>query len=222
MVKIKTSLANKENYGGMKSGPNQWIVMHYTANDGDSDEMNAKYFRDKVVKASANYFVDDDSITCTVPDNWIAYHCGAYKYFHPSCRNYNSIGIEMCDAHRDGIVQATDKTIENAAELAAMLCEKYNIPTSHIIRHYDVTHKICPAYWVKDPDGIVRFRKMVEDNMIKPEQSYMIVNGKEKPVERILYGGQNFVKVRDMVQAMAGVADFEVSNKGNIPVLTME
>jgi len=105
---------------------------------------------------------------------------------------------------------------------AAMLCEKYDIPVDHIIRHYDVTHKICPAYWVKDPGGIVRFRKMVEEFMIKPEKSHIIVDGVKKPVERILYGGVNYVRVRDFVQALAGIHDMEVTSQGNIPVLTSE
>ena len=226
MVPIKSSLANKANFGGKKSAQNAWIVIHYTANDGDSDESNARYFRDNVVKASANYFVDDDSITCTVPDNCIAYHCGASAYFHPSCRNYNSIGIELCDAHRDGVVMATDKTIENAAELTAMLCRKYDIPVDHIIRHYDVTHKLCPAYWVKDPSGFAAFKtrvqNIIEEENQMVEQSYIIVNGIKKPVKRILKAGVNYVNLRDIVQALAGVCDLDVSSKGSIPVLTEE
>ena len=119
--------------------------MHYTANDGDSDESNGRYFQQPLNPvASAHYFVDDDSITQSVPEDFVAYHCGANSYRHPSCRNYNSIGIELCDAKRDGRVMATAKTIDNAADLVAMLCEKYGIPTDHIIRHYDVTGKLCP------------------------------------------------------------------------------
>ena len=222
MVPIKQSLASKENYGGRKFGPNRYIVVHYTANDGDSDDSNAKYFRDNVVKASANYFVDDDSITCTVPPEYIAYHCGAYTYYHPSCRNYNSIGVELCDAHKDGIVMATEKTQANAAELIAMLMRKYNIPIQNVIRHYDVTHKNCPAYWVKDPAGFEKFKKMIQEADEMVEQSYIIVNGVKKPVRRILKDGQNFLNLRDLVKAMAGAADFDVSSQGSIPVLTQE
>lgn len=42
MVPIKTNLANRANYGGTRARNPTWIVMHYTANDGDSDEGNAK------------------------------------------------------------------------------------------------------------------------------------------------------------------------------------
>ena len=223
MVPIRQDLANKANYGGRKSGPNRYIVVHYTANDGDSDESNARYFKDNVVKASANYFVDDDSITCTVPPEYIAYHCGTSgTYFHPYCRNYNSIGVELCDAHRDGIVMATEKTQANAAELIAMLMKKYGIPITNVIRHYDVTHKLCPAYWVKDPAGFEQFKKRIleADEMI--EQSYILVDGKRKPVRRILKDGQNFINLRDLVTALAGPVNIDVGSQGSIPVLTID
>lgn len=216
MVPIKTMLAHRANYGTKRGGDVEWIVMHYTANDGDSDTSNGKYFQNPLNPvASAHFFVDDDSITISVPEDYVAYHCGAYHYTHPFCRNYNSIGIEMCDAKRDGKVMATAKTIANAADLTAMLCEKYNIPVDHIIRHYDVTGKLCPKYWVDDPDGIVRFRKLVKEAGEMVETSRMIVDGKEVPVERILKNGTNYVKIRDVAAALG----LEVGNQGNVAVL---
>lgn len=176
MVPIKTRLANRANYGGKRSARIEWIVMHYTANDGDSDDSNANYFQqnlrvqDKL--ASAHYFVDDDSITRTVPDEYIAYHCGAYTYRHKFCRNTNSIGIEMCDSKKDGRVMATDKTIHNAAELAGLLAKQYGIPIDHIIMHYDVTGKLCPAYWVGN-DGLAKFRARVKAIMDGEEDEDM-------------------------------------------------
>ena len=216
MVPIKTMLAHRANYGTKRGGTIEWLVMHYTANDGDSDTSNGKYFQQPLNPvASAHFFVDDDSITISVPEDYVAFHCGAYHYTHPFCRNYNSIGIEMCDAKRDGKVMATAKTIANAADLAAMLCEKYNIPVDHIIRHYDVTGKLCPKYWVDDPDGIVRFRKLVKEAGEMVETSRMIVDGKEVPVERILKNGTNYVKIRDVAAALG----LEVGNQGNVAVL---
>ena len=83
MVPIKQNLANRQNYGGKRTQKVEWIVMHYTANDGDSDESNAKYFKQPLNPvASAHYFVDDDSITCSVPEDYVAYHCGAQTYKH--------------------------------------------------------------------------------------------------------------------------------------------
>ena len=178
MKPVRTELAHRANYG-VRRGKIEWIVMHYTANDGDSGMSNARYFQKALNPvASAHYFVDDREIVQSVPDEYVAYHCGAYKYRHPFCRNYNSIGIEMCDSKRDGTVKATEQTIRNAAELAAALCERYGLPVSHIIRHYDVMGKKCPAYWVGN-DGLEKFRKQVEEVGEVVEKSYMVVDGKK-------------------------------------------
>lgn len=216
MVQIKTQLAHRSNYGGKRTQTIEWIVMHYTANDGDSDESNGRYFQQPINPvASAHYFVDDDSITQSVPDDYVAYHCGARTYRHPYCRNANSIGVEMCDAKRDGRVMATDQTLQNAAELVYSLCKQYGIPYDHIIRHYDVTGKLCPAYWVKG-DGLAKFRRQVEEVGEVVEKSYMIVDGKKIEVNRILKGGTNYVKVRDIAKAL----DLEVGFQGNIATLS--
>ena len=147
--RIKTNLANRANYGNSRNTANiKFLVIHYTGNDGDTDENNGNYFKNNVIKTSAHYFVDDDSVTQSVPDNYIAYHCGAEgKYKHGTCRNSNSIGIEICDDVKNGKIYPSALTIENALELTKHLMKKYNIPAANVIRHYDVTGKLCPAYW---------------------------------------------------------------------------
>ena len=154
----KTNLANKENYGGKRlTDAIKYIVLHYTANDGDTDENNGKYFANNIVKASAHYFVDDDSVTLSVPVNYIAYAVGGTKYnncsktgggkYYGKCMNANSISIELCDDVKNGTIYPSAKTIENALELTKALMDKYDIPISNVIRHFDVTGKPCPAYW---------------------------------------------------------------------------
>lgn len=147
-MKIKTNLAKRSNYGDKRPlSYIKYIVIHYTGNDGDMDESNGNYFKNNQVGASAHYFVDDDSVTQSVPDDYIAWHCGASKYKHAKCRNTNSIGIEICDDVRNGKIYPSKKTIENVLELTYTLMNKYNVPKENVIRHYDVTGKICPAYW---------------------------------------------------------------------------
>lgn len=147
-MNIKTNIANKGNYGIVRAtSAIKYLVIHYTANDGDTDENNGKYFKNNVVQSSAHYFVDDDSITQSVPDNYVAWHCGAKTYKHKDCRNSNSIGIELCDDVKNGVIYPSAKTIENAIELVEYLMKKYSIPKANVIRHYDVTGKLCPAYW---------------------------------------------------------------------------
>lgn len=147
---FKTNIANKQNYGGVRAlNTIKYLVYHYTGNDGDTDEGNGKHFHNHIVKASAHYFVDDDSVTQSVPDNYIAYSVGGkcQSSHHPLykvCTNSNSISIEMCDCNKNGVVEITDKTLENAIELGEVLMKKYNISIDRVIRHYDVNGKACP------------------------------------------------------------------------------
>ena len=76
-IKAKTLLANRKNYGNKRSlSTIRYIVIHYTANNGDHDENNANYFSKNVVKASAHYFIDDDSYTKSVPLSYVAWSVG--------------------------------------------------------------------------------------------------------------------------------------------------
>ena len=156
---LKTNLANKANYGAKRSTSNiKYIVIHYTSNDGDTDENNGNYFKNNVVSASAHYFVDDDSITQSVPDNYVAWSVGGNKYsncvttgggkFYGKATNNNTLNIEICDDVKNGVVYPSQATIENVIAFTKIKMAEYNIPASNVIRHFDVTGKSCPAYWV--------------------------------------------------------------------------
>lgn len=158
-VKRKTALAHRSNYGGERPlSAIEYIIMHYTANDGDTDEANGKYFQGANRQASAHDFVDDDSITHSVPYNFIAWSVGGQKWsdcaqtgggkLYGIATNANSISIEMCDTVRDGKIMATEKTMENAAMLCRELMDRFNIDIDHVIRHFDVNGKHCPEYFM--------------------------------------------------------------------------
>ena len=67
MKPVRVELAHRANYG-VRRGKIEWIVMHYTANDGDSGMSNARYFQKALNPvASAHYFVDDREIVQSVP-----------------------------------------------------------------------------------------------------------------------------------------------------------
>lgn len=185
--KTKTLLAKRRNYGSKRSTSLiKYLVYHYTANDGDTDEANAKYFHNNVVKASAHRFVDDDSVTISVPDNYVAYHCGGglqgntgHK-FYKICTNTNSIGIEMCDTIRNGKHEVSSKTRANAIALGKEIVKKYGIKKENVIRHYDVTGKNCPAYFVKDEEAWKKFRDEIFETNKKEFKTYLIkVTAKE-------------------------------------------
>lgn len=204
--------AHRANYGGRRQAEIAYIVMHYTANDGDSGLSNARYFQRKLTPpVSAHYFVDDWGVTQTVPDEYVAYHCGAAAYRHPKCRNVNSIGVELCDTRRDGTVGPTEQTLENAAELVRELMERYDVPPERVIRHFDVTGKNCPAYWVREPEGFAAFKKRVTEGAEMVEKSEIILDGRRVPVKRILKNGVNYIKVRDLAAALGLEVGFEGS-----------
>lgn len=132
----------------------KYIVIHYVGALGGA-KANCQYYAGGNRGASAHYFVDfDGSVWQSVEDQNIAWHCGAKSYVHPECRNANSIGIEMCvrnkgslsDTSRDWYFE--DATVSATAELTKELMKKYNISADHVIRHYDVTGKICPNPYV--------------------------------------------------------------------------
>lgn len=136
---IKEQLANSGNYGGSRNASQiRYLVYHYTGNDGDKAANNAAYFQRNIVKASAHYFVDDTTVYLSVPDLKIAWSVGGSKYANADktgggtmygvITNTNSISIEMCDTIRNGVYQASEATLANAAALGRELMEKYHIP----------------------------------------------------------------------------------------------
>ena len=175
-VELKTNLADKSNYGSLR-GAIKYIVIHYTGNDGDTDENNGKYFNGKNRNASAHYFVDDDSITQSVPDNYTAWHCGTKgKYYHSECRNANSIGIEMCDTEKNGVYNLSTKTRNNTIKLIKYLMNKYNIPISNVLRHYDITHKRCPSYFVDNQQDWLNFKKEIQGITLTNTNTNVTIN----------------------------------------------
>lgn len=144
-----------------------YIVIHYTAgktSKAGSAAANARYFAESDAKASADYIVDDSGVVCYNPDikNRYTWHCGGGRLpaslggkLNGICRNSNSIGIEMCSNLEKGYepeancggYTLTEAVIEQTAELTRELMKEYGIPADHVVRHYDVTGKLCPGVY---------------------------------------------------------------------------
>lgn len=144
----------------------KYIVIHYTANNGDTARNNGEYFGREYVGASANYFVDSKEIIQSVLDKHIAWHCGGKleSSHHPLrgiCKNSNSIGVELCSIIQNGKYAFKPETVSLAAELTRYLMGRYNIDIDHVVRHYDVTGKTCPAPFVYREDQWKKFKELL-------------------------------------------------------------
>lgn len=124
----------------------EWIVVHNvgTAPQGEGAAYNnTVYFKSVNRQASAHYFIDDgDVIWQSVELKDGAWSVGD-SWSRNGANNRNSINIEVC-----GNWQFSDKEIENLRWLVQRLMAEYGIPASRVCRHYDVTTKQCPAYYV--------------------------------------------------------------------------
>lgn len=172
---LKEQLAASGNYGGSRNASQiRYLVYHYTGNDGDKAANNAAYFQNNIVKASAHYFVDDTTVYLSVPELKVAWAVGGSKYANADktgggtmygvINNTNSISIEMCDTIRNGVYQASEATLANAAALGRALMKKYGIPIENVYRHFDVTGKHCPSYLV-NAQKWAEFKERLEDDM---------------------------------------------------------
>ena len=167
-MKINFKQSHSGNYAAGRSGPVEYIVIHYTSNQGDTAKNNADYFAREKVGASAHYFCDENEIWQSVKDTDTAWHCGAKTYRHPDCRNANSIGVEICMNDKKGNVR--QGSIATAAELVRYLMQRYGVPVDRVIRHYDVTGKYCPGPMVDDPALWAAFKQSLtqtEDDSVR-------------------------------------------------------
>ena len=178
--------ARAENFRAASRRPSDicYLVIHFTANDGDSAKNNADYFAREAPGASAHFFVDEREIWQSVQEKDIAWHCGTRgMYFHPYCRNANSLGVELCSRKRGEKYYFTPETVKNAQQFVRSLMKRYGIPTENVVRHYDVTHKNCPAPFVEDAGAWQRFKaglmeQAKEDNMTEKQVKQLIKQSK--------------------------------------------
>lgn len=154
---IKKNLVKKNFTDKNDTSRIKYIVIHYFGSLGTAKAVS-DYFKKTDRRVSAHYALDEgETIYQSVEDGDIAWHCGTYgTYYHPTCRNSNSIGIEVRPLKRSTkTMYATDKdwyftaaTLDRLVEFTRFLMDKYNVPLENVVRHYDVTHKICPNPFV--------------------------------------------------------------------------
>ncbi len=148
----------------------EYLVIHYVGAVSTAKN-NASYFKNTYRGASAHYFVDDNEVVQVVEDKNIAWHCGNDVYYS-GARNSNSLSIEMCCYKMsNGNLNVSSDTEARAIELSKELIKKYNIPIENVVRHYDVTHKNCPAPFVTDEEKWNNFKKKLQEESTSEEYS---------------------------------------------------
>ena len=145
-------MASSRNYTKCSSRNIKYIVIHGTGCVAPCKNF-ALNLKNNKCSGSAHYFVGDGEIRQPIDDNNIAWHVGnpknCYRVKMSGVKNSNSIGIEMCETNvKTGNV--THETIELTGQLVRMLMKKYNIPSSRVIRHFDVLSKPCPTGFLTD------------------------------------------------------------------------
>lgn len=151
---VINQLLTPYNYNSGNTSRIKYIVIHYVGALGGA-KANCQWYAGGYRGASAHYYVGfDGEYWQSVRDQDIAWAVGASNYVHPNCRNSNSLSIEMC-VRNNGSQSASSKswyfedaTVKATIELTKYLMKKYNVPASNVIRHYDVTGKICPNPYV--------------------------------------------------------------------------
>ena len=199
-MEIKELLAHVSNYSKGRHTTIKYLVLHYTANNGDTALGNCQYFSGANRNASAHYFVDEKGVYRSVRDMNVAWHCGSMNgYKHKYCRNTNSIGIEMCSRiDSNGKFYIKEKTIANAIELTKFLMEKYDIPVENVIRHYDVTGKMCPKPFVEDEKLWLDFKARLEEEELKRYNTIDEVPEWGKDVIKLMINKGAFADVKNL------------------------
>ena len=196
--------ANGANFAQGRTQPVQFLVIHYTANNGDTVQNNLDYFAGNAVGASAHYFVDENGYGQSVKDQDTAWHCGANQYKHPDCRNANSIGMELCSRKDSkGNYYFLDQTVYNAAALARQLMQTYGIDRVHVLRHYDVTGKRCPAPMVDTPTLWENFLNLLEDKTMTYAEAIEIVKEKTGLSDATMQFLTSYIWREDLLKKLA-------------------
>lgn len=162
----------------------KWIAIHFTAGTTSKKGM-AMATRSAFIarEASADYVVDDAEIVRINPDvrNYYCWSVGdklnsatGGGKLRSVANNKNTISIEICSnllpktnvkIANHGGWYFTDAALNNALKLVRYLMEEYNIPKENVVRHYDISGKLCPGvigwndYYIYDTTGKITKEK---------------------------------------------------------------
>lgn len=118
------------------------IAVHYVANPESTAKQNRDYFNGPDSSTSAHFIVglEGEVIQCIPLGE---------KSCATNHRNSDTISIEVC--HPDATGKFLPETRASLVRLLSALLKEFGLERENIIRHYDVTGKMCPLYYVDHP-----------------------------------------------------------------------
>ena len=147
---------NRHSRPGIRLYETNAIVIHYVANPMTKAWQNRSFFAGLAITEET--FASSNFIICL--DGYIIQCVPVYEIAYASNhRNSDTISIEMC--HPDTTGRLTAYTYAAAVRLTAWLCYMFDLTADDVIRHYDVTGKICPRYFVENEDSWESFKAAV-------------------------------------------------------------
>lgn len=165
-IDVQLLTVNEYSRPGTETEKIRGIVVHYTANPGSTAMENRDYFEGlkdtHTTEVSSNFVVGlEGEIVQCVPTWEVAYASNS--------RNIDTVSIECCHPDESGVF--TGETYRSMVQLCAWLCLKFDLNEQDVIRHYDVTGKNCPKYFVEDEKAWENFREDIKKAIKKSKRS---------------------------------------------------
>lgn len=140
---------NPSRSGVLLEGIND-IVIHYVGNPRTTAQQNRDFYNQEDSDVCSHFVVGiDGEIIMCVPLT--------EKSASSNDRNRDTISIEVC--HPDVTGEFTDESYQSLIKLVNWLRSSFNLSTDHVIRHYEVTGKECPMYYVRNPEKWDQFKE---------------------------------------------------------------
>lgn len=130
------------------------IVIHYVGNPATSATANRNYFAKAGTTVVSHFVVGLEGEVIQCLPLW-------ERSVASNSRNSDTISIEVC--HPDDSGQFNEATYAAVVRLTAWLCQVGDLSTEQVIRHYDITGKECPRYFVRNEAAWEQFLTDVDN-----------------------------------------------------------
>ncbi|MBR5524298.1 MAG: N-acetylmuramoyl-L-alanine amidase [Clostridia bacterium] len=129
------------------------VVIHYVGNPGTSAQGNRNYFATPGTPVVSHFVIGLDGEILQCLPLW-------ERSVASNERNRDTVSIEVC--HPDDSGQFTEESYRSLVRLTAWLCHVGDLSSEQVIRHYDVTGKECPRYYVDNEAAWRQLRRDVQ------------------------------------------------------------